>query len=83
MTKYLFGDLVRNCKEKVDRDNNPYEYFVAGDHMETERPKLTMRGRFDESDVGPAFIRMFKQGKSCMDLGVLISRKFPLPISRA
>lgn len=63
MTKYLFGDLVRNCKEKVDRDNNPYEYFVAGDHMETERPKLTMRGRFDESDVGPAFIRMFKPGQ--------------------
>lgn len=63
MTKYLFGDLVRNCKEKVDRDNNPYEYFVAGDHMETERPKLTMRRRFDESDVGPAFIRMFKPGQ--------------------
>ena len=30
MTRYLLGDLVRNCKEKVDRDNNPYEYFVAG-----------------------------------------------------
>ena len=63
MTKYLFGDLVRNCKEKVDRDNNPYEYFVAGDHMESERPKLTMRGRFDEADVGPAFIRIFKPGQ--------------------
>ena len=47
MTRYLLDDLVRNCKEKVDRDNNPYEYFVAGDHMETERPRLTMRGRFD------------------------------------
>ena len=44
MTRYRFGDLVRNCKDKVDRDNNPYEYFVAGDHMETERPKLNMRG---------------------------------------
>ena len=63
MTKYLFGDLVHNCKEKVDRDNNPYEYFVAGDHMETERLKLTMRGRFDESDVGPAFIRLFRPGQ--------------------
>ena len=63
MTKYCFGDLVRNCKEKIDRDNNPYEYFVAGDHMETERPRLTMRGRFDESDVGPAFIRLFRSGQ--------------------
>ena len=63
MTKYLLGDLVRNCKEKVDRDNNPYEYFVAGDHMETERPRLTMRGRFDEADVGPAFIRLFRPGQ--------------------
>ena len=63
MTRYLLGDLVRNCKEKVDRDNNPYEYFVAGDHMETERPRLTMRGRFDEADVGPAFIRLFRPGQ--------------------
>jgi type I restriction enzyme S subunit len=63
MTRYRFGDLVRNCKEKVDRDNNPYEYFVAGDHMETERPKLNMRGRFDEADVGPAFIRLFRPGQ--------------------
>ena len=63
MTKYLFDDLVRNCKEKVDRDNNPYEYFVAGDHMESERPKLTMRGRFDEADVGPAFNRLFRPGQ--------------------
>ena len=63
MTRYLLGDLVRNCKEKVDRDNNPYEYFVAGDHMETERPRLTMRGRFDAADVGPAFIRLFRPGQ--------------------
>ena len=63
MTRYLLSDLVRNCKEKVDRDNNPYEYFVAGDHMETERPRLTMRGRFDEADVGPAFIRLFRPGQ--------------------
>ena len=63
MTRYLLGDLVRNCKEKVDRDNNPYEFFVAGDHMETERPRLTMRGRFDEADVGPAFIRLFRPGQ--------------------
>jgi type I restriction enzyme, S subunit len=63
MTKYNLGDLVRNCKEKVDRDNNSYEYFVAGDHMETERPRLTMRGRFDEADVGPAFIRLFRPGQ--------------------
>lgn len=63
MTRYLLGDLVHNCKEKVDRDNNPYEYFVAGDHMETERPRLTMRGRFDEADVGPAFIRLFRPGQ--------------------
>ena len=63
MTRYLLGDLIRNCKEKVDRDNNSYEYFVAGDHMETERPRLTMRGRFDEADVGPAFIRLFRPGQ--------------------
>ena len=63
MDKYLFGDLVREVKEKVDRQNNPYEYFVAGDHMDTDELHILRRGTFVGSDVGPAFIRIFKPGQ--------------------
>lgn len=63
MTKYLFGDLVKEVKEKVDRENNPYEYFIAGDHMDTDELHLLRRGVFEGSDVGPAFIRIFKPGQ--------------------
>lgn len=58
-----FGDVVREVKEKIDRDNNPYEYYVAGDHMDSEDLKIRRRGRFDTDDVGPAFIRLFKPGQ--------------------
>ena len=63
MSKYLFGDLVREVKEKVDRQNNPYEFFIAGDHMDTDELHLLRRGTFAGSDVGPAFIRIFKPGQ--------------------
>lgn len=63
MTKYLFGDLVKEVKNKVDRDNNPYDYFIAGDHMDTDELHLLRRGVFAGNDVGPAFIRVFKPGQ--------------------
>ena len=63
MTKYLFGDLVKEVKNKVDRDNNPYDYFIAGDHMDTDELHLLRRGVFAGNDVGPAFIRIFKPGQ--------------------
>ena len=58
-----FGDVVREVKEKIDRDNNPYEYYVAGDHMDSEDLKIRRYGRFDTDDVGPAFVRVFKPGQ--------------------
>ena len=63
MTKFLFGELVNEVKEKVDRENNPYDYFIAGDHMDTDELHLLRRGTFANSDVGPAFIRVFKPGQ--------------------
>ena len=63
MAKYRFGDIVKEVKEKVDRNHNPYEFFIAGDHMDTDELHLLRRGRFADSDVGPAFIRVFKPGQ--------------------
>lgn len=58
-----FGDVVNDVKINVDRDNNPYEYYIAGDHMNTEDLTLRRKGTFSTDDVGPAFIRIFKPGQ--------------------
>ena len=63
MPKYKFGDVVREVKVNIDRNNNPYEFYIAGDHMDTNELHLKRRGRFEGSDVGPAFIRLFKPGQ--------------------
>lgn len=63
MPKYKFGDVVREVKVNIDRNNNPYEFYVAGEHMDTNELHLQRRGRFEGSDVGPAFIRLFKPGQ--------------------
>ena len=58
-----FGDVVKDVKINVDRNNNPYEYYIAGDHMYTEDLTLRKKGVFATDDVGPAFIRIFKPGQ--------------------
>ena len=63
MSKVKFGDVVREVKKKIDRNNNPYEHYVAGHHMDTEDLRIRRRGRFDTDDVGPAFIRVFEKGQ--------------------
>lgn len=63
MVKYFFGDVVKEVKDKVDRANNPYEFFIAGDHMDTDELHLLRRGTFKGKDVGPAFIHIFKPGQ--------------------
>ena len=63
MAKVKFGDVVKEVKNKVDRNNNPYEFYVAGDHMDTDSLSIPRRGSFLTDDVGPAFIREFKKGQ--------------------
>lgn len=58
-----FGDIVRDVKNNVDRANNPFEFYVAGDHMDSEDLNIRRRGRFATDDVGPAFVRIFEPGQ--------------------
>ena len=61
--KVKFGDIVREVKLNVDRTNNPYEFYVAGDHMDGEDLTIRRKGRFATDDVGPAFTRIFRPGQ--------------------
>ena len=63
MSIIKFGDIVNNVKTNIDRRNNPYEYYVAGDHMDSEELKISRKGNFSVDDVGPAFTRLFKPGQ--------------------
>ena len=58
-----FGNLVKEVKINIDRNNNPYEYYVAGDHMDSEDLTIRRKGSFATDDVGPAFTRLFKPGQ--------------------
>lgn len=58
-----FGDVARQCKESVDRDNNPFERYVNGGHMDSECLKITRWGTFGDDYVGPAFHRIFRKGQ--------------------
>ena len=63
MPKVRFGDVVKEVKNNIDRNHNPYEYYVAGDHMDTADLTIHRRGCFATDDVGPAFVREFKKGQ--------------------
>lgn len=58
-----FGNIVRDVKINVDRSNNPYKHYVAGDHMDSEDLTIQRHGDFATDDVGPAFTRIFKPGQ--------------------
>ncbi|HDZ9287341.1 TPA: hypothetical protein RUZ31_003608, partial [Vibrio cholerae] len=58
-----FSDVAMQCKESVDRNNNPYRRYVEGGHIESETLKLRNWGEFGDQYVGPAFHRIFKKGQ--------------------
>lgn len=63
MARVRFGDVVKEIKINIDRAADDHEFYIAGEHMESENIHLTKRGCFEGSDVGPAFIRLFRPGQ--------------------
>ena len=58
-----FGDVVRQCKEKVDRSNNPFQRYIEGGHIDSEDIHIRRWGEFGSAYVGPAFHRIFRKGQ--------------------
>lgn len=63
MSRVKFGDVVKEVKVNINRTQNPYEFYVAGDHMDSEDLTIRRKGQFATDDVGPAFTRLFKPGQ--------------------
>ena len=63
MSVVKFGDVVREVKINIDRSADDHEFFIAGEHMDSNNIHITRRGKFSESDVGPAFTRLFRPGQ--------------------
>ncbi|MBU1359586.1 MAG: restriction endonuclease subunit S [Gammaproteobacteria bacterium] len=57
-----FGDVVRQCKEKVDPETSGLNRYVAGDHMDTDDLRLRRWGEIGSGYLGPAFHMRFKPG---------------------
>lgn len=58
-----FAEIARLSKASVDRENNPYSFYVEGGHMDSEDLRIRRRGVFSDDYVGPAFHRIFKKGQ--------------------
>ena len=58
-----FGDVVRQCKESVDRKKNFFDRYIEGGHMNSEDIHIHRWGEFGSDYVGPAFHRIFRKGQ--------------------
>lgn len=66
MSRVKFGDVVKDVKINIDRLNNPYEYYVAGDHMDSEDLTIHRKGCFTTDDVGLLLFVYLNQVRFCM-----------------
>lgn len=58
-----FGDVVRQCKVRVDPETSGLERYIAGDHMDTDDLRLRRWGEIGSGYLGPAFHIRFKPGQ--------------------
>ncbi|MGY6215772.1 restriction endonuclease subunit S [Methylolobus aquaticus] len=58
-----FGEVVRQCKVKVDPETSGLERYIAGDHMDTDDLRLRRWGDIGSGYLGPAFHMGFKPGQ--------------------
>lgn len=58
-----FGDVARNIKVTVDPETSELEFYIAGEHMDTDDLKLRRRGTIGDGYLGPAFHVKFTEGQ--------------------
>lgn len=58
-----FGDVVRQCKDKVDPETSGLERYVGGEHMDTDDLRIRRWGEIGSGYLGPAFHMRFRPGQ--------------------
>lgn len=58
-----FGDVVRQCKDKVDPETAGIDRYVAGEHMDTDDLRIRRWGEIGSGYLGPAFHMRFRPGQ--------------------
>lgn len=58
-----FGEVVRQCKERVDPDTSGLQRYIAGEHMDTDDLRLQRWGEIGSGYLGPAFHMRFQPGQ--------------------
>lgn len=56
------GDVVHQIKDQVDAFDCGLQYYVGGEHFNTDDMHLNGRGKIADSTIGPAFIMRFRPG---------------------
>ncbi|MDU4959628.1 MAG: restriction endonuclease subunit S [Sporomusaceae bacterium] len=61
-TNMRLGDVVHQIKDQVDAFSCGLEYYLGGEHFNTDDLHVNSRGKIARSTIGPAFIMRFKPG---------------------
>ncbi|QUG74229.1 hypothetical protein GKQ23_04100 [Erwinia sp. E602] len=60
---FNFSEIAMQSTISINRDDNPYDKYVEGGHIESNTLKIRKWGVFGDQYVGPAFHRVFKKGQ--------------------
>lgn len=63
MSKVKFSDVVVRANTKEDRHNTDLEFYVGGEHIDTDEVVIEKRGLIAGSTIGPMFYFGFKSGQ--------------------
>ena len=63
MSKVKFSDVVVRANTKVDRFNTELEFYVGGEHIDSNEVIIKKRGLIAGSTIGPMFYFGFKTGQ--------------------
>lgn len=61
-TQVVFGDVVRQVRDRVDPEKSGLSRYVAGEHMDTDDLRIRRWGEIGDGYLGPAFHMRFKPG---------------------
>ena len=63
MSKVKFSDVVVRANTKEDRYNTDLEFYVGGEHIDSDEVLIEKRGLIAGSTIGPMFYFGFKAGQ--------------------